>query len=130
MTDDNKILECKIKDSTDKEIGVFKVEKSDISTYYTFNFDDGTKKYDIIYSSKYNDVKDNKSFVNDKELSFKYIENKVSILSGTIKFNAKANTDVKIDEDVSEAVLVSTLSEDQKNKYYTKIDRVKERLKR
>lgn len=130
ISDNDKVLECKIDDSAGKEIGVLKVEKSEVGTYYTFNFDDGTKKYDVIYSSKYDSVKDNKEFVNDKELSFKYIENKVSVLSGNIKLNIKANTDAKIDEDVSNAVLESTLTEEQKSNYDNKLDSIRERLKK
>ncbi len=130
VTNDDKILECKINDSTGTEIGIFKLEKNDAGTYYTFNFDDGTNKYDVIYSSKYTDVKDNKSFTNEKDLSFKKVENKVGILSGSIKLNINVNKDVNIDEDVSNAVLVSTLSDAEKEKYDSKIDRIKERLKK
>lgn len=130
LSDDGKIIEGKINDSTSKEIGTIKIERNDTGTYLTFDFDDGTKKYNIIYSSKNTNLKDNKSFSNEKQLSFKYIENKVSIMSGTITLNSEITNKATIEEDTGESVLYSTLSDDQKNKYDTKKDRLKERLKK
>ena len=130
VTNDGKILECKIKDSSNNNLGIFKIEKNLDSIYYTFNFDDDKTKYDVIYSSKFNNIKDNKYYKNEKKLSFKHIENKVSIMSGTVTLNIEAKNKAKIDEDTSEAVLSSTLSEETKEKYDTKKDRVKERLKK
>ena len=130
VNNDNKVLESKIKDSTNKELGIFKIEKNDNSVYYTFNFDDKKTKYDIIYSSKFNKVKANKSYTNEKKLSFKHIENKVSIMSGTITLTSEITNKAKIAEDTSEAVLSSTLSEEQKDKYKNKQTRLEERLKK
>ena len=130
ITDNNKIFECKIYDSKDKEIGELKVEKNDNSIYYSFNFDDTKKKYDIIYSSKYSNFKENNSFNNEKKISFKYIKNKVSILSGTVTMNSEVNKQTKIEEELSDVVLKSTLTEEETNKYETRKDKLKERLKK
>lgn len=130
LSDDGKIIEGKINDSTSKEIGAIKIERNDTGTYFTFDFDDGIKKYNAIYSSKNTNLKDNKSFSNEKQLSFKYIENKVSIISGTITLNSEITNKATIEEDTGESVLYSTLSEEVKNKYSTKKDRLKERLKK
>ena len=130
ITDDGKIIEGKVKDSTNKEVGTIKIEKNDASTYYTFNFDDGKKKYDVIYSSKNNNLVNNKSFTNEKKLSFKYIDEKVSILSGEVTLNSEITKTGKIEEDISEAVLSSTLSDEIKAKYDNKKDNIIERLKK
>ena len=124
------LLECKIKDNSNKNIGAIKVEKYPDSGYYTFNFDDGKKKYDIIYSSKYSDYKKNKSFTNEKKLSFKYLNNKVSVLSGEVILTSKASKTAKIAEEVDKSVLYSTLSDEEKNKFDTRIDKLEERLKK
>jgi hypothetical protein len=124
------VIECKIKDSSNKDVGIFKVEKNDTSVYYTFNFDNGDKKYDIIYSSKYSNYKKNKSFNNEKKLSFKYLEKKVSVLSGDITLLSKVTNKSSIKEEIGDAVLSSTLTTEQKEKFDNKSERIKERLKK
>ena len=121
-----------INNSANEKIGDMKINnnKDQGNFYYDFNFDDGNLKYDIIYSSKYSDFKKNKSYNNEKKLSFKFIDNKVSILSGTITVDSKVNKNVKISEDISNAVLYSTLSEEEKNKYKNKLESINNRLRR
>lgn len=126
----DRVIECKIKDSSNKDVGIFKVEKNDTSVYYTFNFDNGDKKYDIIYSSKYSNFKKNKSFNNEKKLSFKYLEKKVSVLSGDITLLSKVTNKSSIKEEIGDAVLSSTLTTEQKEKFDNKGERIKERLKK
>ena len=130
FTDTGKIIEVTINNSSNQKIGDIKLEKNDDNSYYTFNFDDGDLKYDLIYSSKYTKYKKNKSYHNEKKLSFKYIDNKVSILSGSVSADIDAYNKVKIDEDISNAVLSSTLNEDSKKKIDNRLDKLKERLKK
>ena len=130
LSDDGKIIEGKIKSSSNKDIGIIKVEKNDTSKYFTFNFDDGNKKYDVIYSSKNSNLKENKSYDNEKNLAFKYLNDKVSILSGEITLNSKISINAKIEEDIADAVLYSTLSDNGKEKYNKRLESLKERLKK
>ena len=130
LSDDGNIIEGKINDSTNNEIGTIKIEKNDTGKYFTFNFDDGEKKYDVIYSSKSADLKEHKSYTNEKQLSFKYLNNKVSVLSGEVTLKSKISSKAKIDESVTDAVLSSTLNDETKNKYDNKLENIKERLKK
>ena len=130
LKDDQKIIDGKISDSASKEVGTIKLEKNDFGTYFTLNFDDKETKYDIIYSSKNTNVKDNKSFNNEKKLSFKYLTKKVSILSGEITLNSEVSNKATIEEDVTESVLSSTLSDETKDKFANRTEKLKERLKK
>ena len=130
FTDNGKNVDMSIKNSSEQELGELKIDKHDNDVYYSFNLDDEDKKYDIIYSSKYRKFKVNKSYENERKLSFKYTDNKVSILNGNITLNSKVNSSVKIDEDLSSSALSSTLSQEVKDKVDNKLDKVIERLKK
>ena len=130
FTDNGKNVDMSIKNSSEQEVGELKIDKHDNDIYYSFNLDDEDKKYDIIYSSKYRKFKANKSYENERKLSFKYAENKISILNGNITLNSKVNSSVKIEEDLSSSALASTLSQETKDKVDNKLDTVIERLKK
>ena len=130
FTDNGKNVDMSIKNSSEQEVGELKIDKHDNDIYYSFNLDDDDKKYDIVYSSKYRKFKANKSYENERKLSFKYAENKISILNGNITLNSKVNSSVKIEEDLSSSALASTLSQEVKDKVDNKLDTVIERLKK
>ena len=119
-----------IHNSKSENIGKIKIDKDTDRYNFSMDFNDGKKKYEIVYSSKYLDVKKNKSFSNDKELSIKLIDNKVSILNGTISIKSNVTKDVSIDENISNAVLSSSLSADEKAKIDKERERIEERLKK
>lgn len=126
----NSTFECKIKDTANKDVGAIKIEKNNDSGYYTFNFDNGKKKYDVIYSSKFSNYRKGKTFTNEKKLSFKYLNNKVSVLSGEVILNSKISKSAKINEEIDDTVLSSTLSDEDKNKYDNRMNKLEERLKK
>ena len=123
------IISAKIYDSKSKSIGELKVEKNGINRTFDFVFDNGEKKWDIVYYSKYSKIK-NGSYTNEKKASFKYVLNKESKLNGDVTITTKVSKEVKIEEDVSDAVLESKLTDDQKSLFDTKKDKVKERFER
>ena len=122
-------ISAKIYDSKSKNIGELKVEKTGINRTFDFVFDNGEKKWDIVYYSKYSKIK-NGSYTNEKKASFKYVLNKESKLNGDVTITTKVSKDVKIEEDVSNAILESKLTDEQKNLFDTKKDKVKERFER
>ena len=130
FTDNGKNVDMSIKNSSEQEVGELKIDKHDNDIYYSFNLDDDDKKYDIVYASKYRKFKANKSYENERKLSFKYAENKISILNGNITLNSKVSSSVKIEEDLSSSALASTLSQEVKDKVDNKLDTVIERLKK
>ena len=126
----DKVMEFIIHDSSSQELGNLKIENDDMGVYITYSFDDGKKKCDIIYSSKYLSFKKNNSYTNEKKIDIKLLENKVSIINGTVAISTMVSKDSKIDEDTSNSVLESTLTDKQKELYEGKLSRVHERLKR
>lgn len=128
ITFKNNNINAMIYNSTSEKVGELKLERDKNNIAFDFNFDDLDEKVDIVYYSK-NEKKDN-DVVIEKKISFKHILNKESKLSGNVLFNSKISKDVKIEEDVSNAVLEAKLTDEEKKKFNEKIDRVRERLEK
>ena len=128
FTDNSSLF--KISDSRSNEIGNLKIEKDNKGYYLTFTFDNNKSKYDIVYSSKYLSYKKNKSYTNEKQLSIKYLKNKVSIVSGTVNVIQNVSKDTTINEDYNDSILSSSLTKEQKEKINKTNDRIKERLEK
>ncbi len=122
-------IEFLIYDSKDEKIGSFEYNRNDNGITIDFDYDDSKEKYNIVYSSKFENVKSH-SYDNHKKLSIKIVQNKIGILDGIVMIDTKAKKDVKISEDVSNAVLASTLSEEQKKQFQNISSRVLERLEK
>ena len=129
VVNDNSIL-GKIYNSSSKEIGEFLLEIKDNNKYFNYTFDDSINKIGLKYSSKYDKVKNNTSYVNTKILDINYLVNKEIKLSGNVKFINEVSNKVKIDEDVNSPILYSKLDEEVKNKINNKFNDVKTRLER
>ena len=110
-------MEFIINDAKGNKIGEALIEKDSNGANYTYNFDNKKERYDITYSSKFTDVKKNKSYTNEKKLSFKIIKDNISQLNGDINLIINVTRDVAILEDTQDAVLSSSLTEEQKNLY-------------
>ena len=128
FTDNSSLF--KISDSRSNEIGNLKIEKDNKGYYLTFTFDNNKSKYDIVYSSKYLSYKKNKSYTNEKQLSIKYLKNKVSIVSGTVNVIQNVSKDTTINEDYNDSILSSSLTKEQKEKINKTNERIKERLEK
>ena len=81
-----------------------------------------------MYSKKYKDYEENKSYNIEQDLSLKIINNGEIRLNGEIKANTKVEKNVTIDVDVDKAVLMSKLSDEQKEKFDNLYENVKRRL--
>lgn len=123
-------IKAKIKDSSDKNIGEFKLEKDNYNTTLTYTYHDGIKKIDAIYSSKYSNVKKNSSYTNIRNLSFKYVENKETKLNGNVTMTLKASTKFAILADISNAKLKSNLTDKEKENLNKIYENIKNRLER
>ena len=120
----NNEIDSKILDESNKKIGEFKLEKNKYDTTISYAVNQEDKKVDLIYSDSYTKVVKNKSFINTKKLSFKYIENKENKLNGEISVSIKAINKPNILVDISKAKLKSNLTDKEKeniNKYYETI---------
>ena len=126
----NNEIKAKIKNAANKEIGEFKLEKNNYNTVINYTIDENDEKIDLIYSSKYKNVKKNESYTNEKNLSFKYVVNKETKLSGEVEINLEASNKVSILTDIADAKLKTNMTEKEKNDIDNLYDVVKNRLER
>jgi len=123
-------IKGKIRNSENKNIGEFKLDKNNYDTTINYTFNDNKEKIDLIYSSKYSKVKKNEGFINKKNLSFKHIVNKETKLSGEIDVKLEVKNKFSIIADVSNAKLKSNVTEEEKEKIDNLYENIKNRLER
>lgn len=111
------------------DIGTLKYNKNSNGFNFNLLFNYNNKSYDIVFSSKF--IKYSKSgYTNEVNSSFKYLENNINVLNGNIKAIAKIKHNVKIREDISNAVLNSSLNKEQIAYRDNLYDNIIKRLKR
>ena len=123
-------IKGKIKDSSNKSIGEFKLDKNNYNTVINYTFNDDNEKLDLIYSSKYTKVKKNTSFNNKKNLSFKYVVNKETKLRGEIDINLEVTNKFSTIVDVTNSKLKSNMTKEEKEKIENLRENIKNRLER
>lgn len=123
-------IDAKIKNSKGEVLGDFRFDKDGNNITANYSFEEKDKKFEVVYSSKYEDVIKRKSYVNSQMISFNYVENKVSKLSGSISYVQKIDSKVQIEESVGDAILASKLTDEQKEMFQNKYNFIKERMER
>ena len=123
----DKKITLEVKNIYGKKIGSATYQKDENTTSFICDIMLDTKKYDINYTSKYKDVKKD-SYSNEKILDINIIEDSVNKVEGTYNLNYTVTNKTKIDEDISNAVLKSTLTEEESNKLDNIYDIVRTRL--
>ena len=123
-------IKAKIRNSSNKTIGEFKLEKNNYNIVINYTMSDNNEKIDLIYSSKYSKVKKNTSYINRKKLSFKYVVNKETKLSGEVDANLEISNKFSIITDITEAKLKSNLTKEEKEELKNLYDNIKNRLER
>ena len=119
-----------IKNSSNKKVGEFKLDKNNYNTTINYAFADNNEKMDLIYSSKYTKVKNNESYTNKKNLSFKYVVNKETKLSGEIDIKLDISNKISILTDISNAKLKMNMTNEEKEKISNLYSDIKNRLER
>lgn len=122
-------LDIKINDSSLNNLGDVRLERIDDTVNMNFSYENNNKKYDFLYSSTYKNVKKD-SYHNEKKLSFKIINNKVSLLNGSVSMMVNVSNKAKIDNDFDKVVLTSTLNQEVKDSFHNYHNSIIERLKR
>ena len=129
VTYNNKNISINFLDSNKKNIGTFKYNKSSNGFNFNLLFNQDNKAINLVFSSKF--INYNKDgYSNEMVISFKRTDNLINVLSGDIKISNKISKKVKINEDVSTAVLSSSLTEEQINNKTNQFTNIKERYKR
>ena len=123
-------IKGKIKNSKDKNVGEFKLEKNNYNTTLNYTYNENDEKIDLIYSSKYSKVKKNEKYKNKKNLSFKYVVNKETKLSGEVDINLDVSNKFSIILDTSDAKLKSNMTKEEKDKMNNLYEDIKNRLER
>lgn len=120
-------ISIKFSDGNNNNIGTFKFEKSSNSFNLNLLFNFNNRTYDGVVSSKF--IKYSKSgYTNEVNMSMKISDNLVTILSGNIKMNNKISNKAIIHEDTSNAILNSSLSNEQVAARDKQFSLVKERF--
>ena len=84
----------------------------------------------ILFKILYSKVKKNTSYINRKKLSFKYVVNKETKLSGEVDANLEISNKFSIITDITEAKLKSNLTKEEKEELKNLYDNIKNRLER
>ena len=123
-------IDVKIKNSKGEDLGNLRFDKDDNNIAMNYSFEEKDKKYEVVYSSKYEDVVKGKRYVNTQIVSFNYLENKVTRLNGSISYVQKLDSKVQIEETVGDSILASKLTEEQKYLFQNKYKAIKERMEK
>ena len=111
----------KILNSKEKNIGEISIEINKNSEELLVEIKDNNITIDIDYEKKLKNIKKNKSYDVSTYVSIKAMADNSNILNGIIKIDSKVSNEVKISEDVSNSVLESSISKDQKTGYLNSI---------
>lgn len=123
----DKKITLDIKNSVGKKIGKLTYQKDENTTTIICNAELDKITYDINYSSKYKEIKKN-GYSNEKILEIKIMDNLVSKIEGTYNLNYTITNQAKIEEDINNAVLKSTLTEEENKKLDNLYDVIKTRM--
>ena len=125
-----KKIEIIMHDTTGRDIGIIKLEKTTNSISYNTSLDLENNNYLMSYETIYKNFEKNKSYVKEDTISFKITNNTVTKINGTIKVESTVNKDPKIKEDIDSSILESTVDESVRERIDNLYDSVKERLER
>lgn len=119
----NKKVDITVTDRKDNSVGTIKIDKDVNNLIFTLTLDLDKDKYDINYSRKFaNYNKDN--YDREDNLSFRIMKDMINKINGNIKVTSKVESKAKIDEDISDSVLRSTISASENEK----IDNLRENI--
>lgn len=119
-----------IYNETDENVGSLVFDKNDQGNSLEYDFNNNEDKQHISFISKYENYKKNKSYTKHQNLLINIMKNKKSILNGEVKIESVMDNNASINEDISNAVLSSTLNEETKALFNNFNTSLKERLER
>lgn len=125
-----KNINIEVLDSLSKEVGSIRMEKDIDNFMFSMNLRLDNDSYDVVLSSKNRNYVKGKSYDNEVAAAFKISNNNVIRLNGDISVKSKISTKSEINEDVSNAILESTISEEQRLKIDNLYNDVTTRIER
>ena len=115
--------------SKDQEQGKLVYEKTKDRTTASINLHTKEKTIEVLYDSKIENLKKNKSYDNSIVFTLKESNKTDNLLSIDINVENKISTDLTIEEDTSNAIFASSVTEEQKTMLSQKKDNILLRLK-
>lgn len=125
---DNKNIKMVFFDRLSENVGKLVLSRDKNGVKVNSSMDIEGKSYDINYSSKNSNLLKHKSFDNQKSLTLKIINGSTIELSFDAILTSTISSDTDIREDISGAILKSTLSDDKATTLQNLYDDVKMRL--
>ena len=115
--------------SKDQEQGKLVYENTKDRTTASINLNTKEKTIEVLYDSKIENLKKNKSYDNSIVFTLKESNKTDNLLSIDINIENKISTDLTIEEDTSNAIFASSVTEEQKTMLSQKKDNILLRLK-
>ena len=115
--------------SKDQEQGKLVYENTKDRTTASINLHTKEKIIEVLYDSKIENLKKNKSYDNSIVFTLKESNKTDNLLSIDINVENKISTDLTIEEDTSNAIFASSVTEEQKTMLSQKKDNILLRLK-
>lgn len=125
-----KKLEVIINDVNGGEAGNIKIEKTTNSLSFNATLDLENDNYQVSYSTIYKNFSKKKSYVREDTLTCRIMNNMVTKINGSVIIESEVSKKPAIKEDIENAVLYSTLTDDTKTRLDNIYDAVKARLER
>jgi len=104
-----------VKNESGKTLGTIKAEKNNNEKNVELDVSSENSRLYIRYNSNASDIKD-KSYKLNNEITFKIVSENTNVINATIKADSQISRSAEIKEDVSSAVLASTVSEQDQMK--------------
>lgn len=126
---ENKVYKLNIKNSANKKVGGLKLEFDKERIDLSFDLDNDLEKMNVVYLSKFDNSLKSK-LKRQEKLNFKIKENNISKYDLEFTIDSDFSKDVQIKEDISKAILETTLNDDTRTSLKNKRTLLKERLER
>lgn len=126
---ENKVYKLNIKNSANEKVGGLKLEFDKERIDLSFDLDNDLEKMNVVYLSKFDNSLKSK-LKRQEKLNFKIKENNISKYDLEFTIDSDFSKDVQIKEDISKAILETTLNDDTRTSLKNKRTLLKERLER
>lgn len=126
---ENKVYKLNIKNSANKKVGGLKLEFDKERIDLSFDLDNDLEKMNVVYLSKFDNSLKSK-LKRQEKLNFKIKENNISKYDLEFTIDSDFSKDVQIKEDISKAILETTLNDETRTSLKNKRTLLKERLER
>lgn len=113
ITNNNEKTEITITDDTNTSLGNISISKTNTNYNILFHVADEESSMDIGYNSQLTNLEKGTSYDQNTTFTINLNSQGTTLIDGTITYNATTTNDTTIEEDTSNSVLASSLTEEQ-----------------